>query len=58
MTPARKRIGRPPKDAQLLHMRLERTLYRALKARARAEDRTITAVAERILRAALEKGTV
>src|SRR2546427_414884 len=53
-----KRRGQPPKAGQLVHVRLPTDLYRALKLQARSEDRTITAVVERVLRAALEKGTV
>ena len=53
-----KQIGRPPKDGQLLHLRLARDLYRALKARAKQDGRTLTATVERLLRSALEKGTV
>jgi len=53
---ARKRIGRPPKDGQLLHIRLARDLYRALKVRAQNDGRTLTATVERLLRAALQKG--
>jgi len=53
-----KQIGRPPKDGQLLHLRLARDLYRALKARAKQDGRTLTATVERCLRSALEKGTV
>jgi hypothetical protein len=58
MTPrARKRTGRPPKNGQPLHIRLANHLYRALKARAEADGRTLTATVERLLAAALEKGT-
>jgi len=52
-----KRRGQPAKAGQLVHVRLSSDLYRALKAQARAEDRTITAVVERVLRAAFTKGT-
>ena len=53
---ARKRIGRPPKNGQPVHLRLTGDLYRALKARAATDGRTITATIERLLRLALEKG--
>ncbi len=54
----KRRPGRPTRDrhgGQLVHVWLNRALYRALKARAAADDRSFTATVERMLTAALQQ---
>ena len=45
--------GRPKKVGQLVHLRLAPETYRALKARADADGRSLTATVDRLLQSAL-----
>ncbi len=49
----RRARGRPEKSGQLIHLRIPDKMYRTLKDRAAADDRSLTATVERLLRAAL-----
>ena len=55
MTAKRSR-GRPRVAGQLIHVRVAPDLYRALKARAASDGRTLSKTVERLLQAALQKG--
>ena len=52
----KRRVGRPPKSGQLVHLRLPKELYRQLKHRADEDGRTLTKTVELLLAAALTKG--
>ena len=51
----KRRRGRPKKSGQLIHLRIHPDVYHALKDRAEADGRSLTATVERLLRDALQQ---